>query len=45
MIGDTGLGVLKLLTGGVCGIMTMIDWFTISKKTKEVNLAKVSMIM
>ncbi len=45
MIGDTGLGVLKLLTGGLCGIMTIIDWFTISKKTKEVNLSKISMIM
>ncbi len=37
MIGDTGMGVLKLLTGGVCGIMTIIDWFSISKKAKEKN--------
>ncbi len=40
MIGDTGLGVLKLLTGGCCGIMTIIDWFTIMNKTKEVNFNK-----
>lgn len=40
MIGDTGLGVLKLLTGGCCGILTIIDWFTVSKKAKEVNFNK-----
>ena len=45
MIGDTGIGILKLLTGGLCGILTIIDWFTISKKTKQVNLSKISMIM
>lgn len=45
MIGDTGMGILKLLTGGLCGILTIIDWFTISKKTKQLNLAKISMIM
>lgn len=37
MLGDTGLGVLKLLTGGLCGIMTIIDWFTVSKRTREKN--------
>jgi TM2 domain-containing membrane protein YozV len=40
MIGDTGMGILKLLTGGVCGILTIVDWFTISNKTKEVNFNK-----
>ena len=45
MIGDIGMGILKLLTGGLCGILTIIDWFTISKKTKQINLSKVSMIM
>ena len=28
---------LKLLTGGLCGIMTIIDWFTVSKRTREKN--------
>ena len=37
MLGDTGMGILKLLTGGYCGILTIIDWFTVSKKTKELN--------
>ena len=41
MIGDTGMGILKLLTLGVCGIMTIVDWFTISKKTKELNFNNV----
>ena len=41
MLGDTGLGILKLLTGGCCGILTIIDWFTITKKAKEVNFNKV----
>lgn len=41
MIGDTGMGVLKLLTGGCCGILTIIDWFTIMNKTKELNFNKV----
>lgn len=37
MLGDTGMGILKLLTCGLCGILTIIDWFTVSKKTKELN--------
>ena len=41
MIGDTGMGILKLLTGGCCGILTIIDWFTISNKVKEANFNKV----
>jgi len=45
MLGDTGMGILKLLTAGLCGILTIIDWFTISNKTKEVNFNKLSMII
>ena len=41
MLGDTGMGILKLLTMGLCGILTIIDWFTISKKTKEQNFNKI----
>lgn len=41
MLGDTGMGILKLLTGGLCGILTIVDWFTISKKTKELNFNNV----
>lgn len=45
MLGDTGMGVLKLLTGGCCGILTLIDWFTISRKAKQKNLATISMLV
>ena len=45
MIGDIGMGVLKLLTLGLCGILTIIDWFLISKKTRELNFSKLSLIL
>lgn len=45
MLGDTGLGILKLLTGGVCGIMTIVDWFTVMKKAKEINYNNLMMIL
>ena len=38
MLGQTGLGVAKLLTCGGLGIWTIIDWFTIMGKAKEVNV-------
>lgn len=37
MLDETGMGILKLLTLGVCGILTIIDWFTVQKKAKERN--------
>ena len=45
MIGDTGMGVLKLLTGGLCGILTICDWFTIQSKTKELNFNKIMSLL
>ena len=45
MLGDTGMGVLKLLTGGCCGILTIIDWFTITKKAKETNFNNLMMAL
>ena len=38
MIGDTGLGVGKLLTCGGMGIWTIIDWFLIMGATREKNM-------
>lgn len=37
MLGETGMGILKLLTGGCCGVLTIIDWFSVQKKAKELN--------
>ena len=37
MLGNTGMGILKLLTCGCCGVLTIVDWFTVSKKAREVN--------
>lgn len=39
-VGDTGLGILKLLTLGVCGIMSLIDWFLIMGRVDEYNRTK-----
>lgn len=44
MLGDIGMGILKLLTGGCCGILTIIDWFTIQKKTRELNFNNFMML-
>lgn len=38
MLGDTGMGVLKLLTCGGFGIWTIVDWFSIMGFTREKNL-------
>lgn len=45
MLGDTTMGVIKLLTCGGCGIWTIIDWFSIANKTKEYNYNKVREIL
>ena len=45
MLGDTTMGVLKLLTGGGCGIWALIDWFTIMNKTKEKNFEKIMQLL
>lgn len=41
MLGETGTGILKLLTGGVCGILTIADWFSITNRTKEYNFKRI----
>jgi len=45
MIGDTGLGVGKLLTCGGLGIWTIIDWFMIQSATREKNMQKIQQFL
>jgi TM2 domain-containing membrane protein YozV len=42
IIGDTGIGVGKLLTCGGFGIWTIIDWFMIQGATREKNMQKLN---
>lgn len=43
MLKDIGMGILKFLTLGCCGILTIIDWFSIQKKVKEQNFNDIMM--
>jgi TM2 domain-containing membrane protein YozV len=45
LIGDTGLGVGKLLTCGGLGIWYIIDWFLIMDTTREKNLEKLQLVL
>ena len=45
MLGDTGMGILKLLTMGLCGVLTIVDWFTVQKRAKDVNFQNLMMIL
>lgn len=40
LLGETGLGILKLITCGGCGIWWLIDLFSIQKRTRENNYEK-----
>lgn len=40
LLGEVGLGVLKLLTCGGVGIWTIVDWFTVREKTRQQNFQK-----
>lgn len=45
MIGDTGLGIGKLLTCGGFGIWAIIDLFLIMGATREKNILKLRQVM
>ena len=44
-IGDTGLGIGKLVTCGGLGIWTIIDWFLIMNATREKNFERLLTIL
>ena len=44
-IGDTGMGVGKLLTCGGFGIWVIVDWFLIQGATKQKNLERFNQAM
>lgn len=45
IIGDTGLGIGKLLTCGGLGIWYIIDWFLIQQATREKNMQKMQQLL
>lgn len=45
MLKDNSMGVLKLLTAGCCGVLTVIDWFSVQKKAKEKNFNELMLLL
>jgi TM2 domain-containing membrane protein YozV len=45
VVGDVGLGIAKLLTCGGLGIWTIVDWFLIMGRAKDVNFEQVLQIL
>ncbi|GAB3331794.1 hypothetical protein GCM10027429_10500 [Marivirga atlantica] len=45
MIGDTTLGIIKLITCGGLGIWTIVDWFLIMGATKEKNTENLARVL
>lgn len=45
IIGDTGLGIAKLLTCGGLFIWTVVDWFLIMGATREKNFIKLQQFL
>ena|ERR1700741_1971544 len=45
MLGEVGLGIAKLLTCGGMGIWSIVDWFTIMNRTRDINHQKVAELL
>ena len=45
LIGDTGLGIGKLLTCGGLGIWAIVDWFLIMGATREKNAVRLQQVL
>ena len=41
LLGEVGLGVAKLLTCGGLGIWSIVDWFIIMGRTREINMQRI----
>ena len=44
-IGNTGLGIGKLLTCGGLGIWTIVDWFIIMDRTRDLNFERLTEVL
>lgn len=42
LLGQIGMGIAKLLTGGGCGIWWLIDLFLVMDETRRYNMAKIN---
>ena len=45
LVGDTGLGYLKIITVGGLGIWVIVDWFLIQGRTREQNYLKLLQVI
>jgi hypothetical protein len=45
LLGDVGMGILKLLTAGLCGILWIYDMVTIQDKVRNINFDELMRIM
>ena len=45
VVGDVGLGIAKLLTCGGLGIWTIVDYFLIMGRAREVNYEKIQQVI
>ena len=45
MLGGVPMGILKLLTCGLCGILAIIDWIQIMDRTKEKNFQELCLVL
>ena len=45
MLGEVGLGVAKLLTCGGLGIWTVVDWFLVMGRTREINMQHLQQVL